>query len=306
MKKITLLSLLLLITIPTIAQVSIPDVNFETELIAQGIDTDGLVNGQISTADALAKTGTLNVSSKSITDLTGIEAFTNITRLNCEFNNLNALNISALTGLLRVRCKNNNISTLNVSSNTLLTRIWAQNNDITAINTVSNSNLQQLRVQNNDLTVLDVSSNSNLIQLRCQGNNLTELNAKTGNNTNMTFFIANNNPSLACIEVDDITYADANFTKDATATFSTDCSTLSNLDFDLTQDLSIYPNPTSNSIVVSSASNITSLKLYNLLGELIMVVKNRNKLDLSNLNSGIYLVNIQTEKGKITKKVIKN
>lgn len=285
MKKITSLLLLILST-PTIAQVSIPDINFETELITQGIDTDGVVNGQISTADALAKTGTLNVDSKSISDLTGIEAFTNITRLDCTFNNLIALDISALTGLIQLRCRNNNI---------------------TAINTTSNPNLEILRVHNNELTVLDVSTNSNLIQLLCQGNSLTELNVKTGNNTNMTAFFAQNNPSLVCIEVDDAAYADANFTnKDATASFSTNCSTLSTSDFDLTQDISIYPNPTSNSITISSATNIISLELYNLLGKRVMVAKNRNKLDLSNLNLGVYLINIQTEKRKITKKIIKN
>lgn len=283
MKKITYL--LLLASFPILAQVSIPDVNFETELITQGIDTDGVVNGQISIADALAKTGTLNVDSKNISDLTGIEAFTNITRLDCIFNNLNALDISALTGLIELRCRNNNL---------------------TAINTVSNPNLEKLRVHNNELTVLDVSTNSNLIQLLSQGNNLTELNVKTGNNTNMTGFFAQNNPSLTCIEVDDAAYADANFTKDATSTFSTDCATLSTSDFNLTQNISIYPNPTSSSVSISSATKILSLELYNLLGKRILITKNSNKLDLSNLNSGVYLVKIQTEKGETTKKIIKN
>ena len=283
MKKITYL--LLLITLPTIAQVSIPDLNFETELIAQGIDTDGLVNGQISNADALAKTGTLNVDDKNISDLTGIEAFTNITRLDCNFNNLNALDFSAITGLLQVRCRNNNI---------------------TSINTTSNTNLQELRIHNNELTVLDVSSNSNFIRLLCQGNNLTELNVKTGNNINMTAFFAQNNPSLTCIEVDDAAFADANFTKDAAASFSKNCNTLSTSNFNKTQNIDLFPNPTSNSITVTSTTKIVSLELYNLLGKRVMLIKNKSKLDLSNFNSGLYLLKIQTEQGIITKKVIKN
>ena len=283
MKKTTYL--LFLITIPIIGQISIPDLNFETELIAQGIDTDGLVNGQISNADALAKTGTLNVDNKNIADLTGIEAFTNITRLDCTFNNLTALDFSAITGLLQVRCRNNNI---------------------TAINTTSNTNLQELRIHNNDLTVLDVSSNSNLTRLLCQGNNLTELNVKTGNNINMTAFFAQNNPSLNCIEVDNVAFADANFTKDAIAIFSTDCSTLSNVNFDLAQNISIYPNPTSSSISIFGSSTITNLEVYTLLGKRVLVSKNENKLDLSALNPGVYLLKIKTKKGITIKKVIKN
>lgn len=304
MRKTTYL--LLLFAFPIFAQVSIPDSNFETELIAQGIDTDGIVNGQISTADALAKTGILNVDNKNIADLTGIEAFTNISRLDCEYNNLNTLNLSTLTELLQIRCRNNNITSLNVSNNTLLTHFWAQSNALTTINTTSNANLQQLRVQNNNLTTIDISSNTNLVQLRCQGNNtLAELNAKNTNNTNMTFFIANNNPSLTCIEVDDVEYADANFSKDPASSFATNCSTLNTLDFNTSQNIGIYPNPTTNSIIVTGTTKIKSLELYNLLGKRIMMVKNNSKLDLSKINPGLYLVIVKTTKGEFTKKIIK-
>ncbi|MDO6598722.1 T9SS type A sorting domain-containing protein [Tenacibaculum sp. 1_MG-2023] len=326
MKKITFI--LFLCSITTFAQVSIPDVNFETELIAQSIDTDGIVNGQISNADALAVTGTLNIDSKNISDLTGIEAFTNLTQLHCEYNNLSTLDVSTLTSLKQLRCRDNNLSTLNVDSNTALThlrfrgnnistinianntlliQVFAQSNMLTAINTTSNTILEQLRVQNNNLSSLDISSNSSLIQLRCQGNsNLAELNGKNGNNTNMTFFLANNNPSLSCIEVDDVAYADANFTKPASAIFSTNCTTLLTSDYDLAQKTIIYPNPTSNSISISSPNEITSLEVYTLLGKLVLISESKKTIDLSSIKSGIYLLKIKSEKLELVKKIIKS
>lgn len=301
MKKITYL--LLLISFPTLAQVSIPDVNFETELIAQGIDTDGVVNGLISNADVLAKTGTLDVDSKMIADLTGIEAFANINRLYCENNNLTALDISALTGLTQLRAGNNNLSTLVVTTNTALTQLLFDNNNISTINVSNNTLLTKINAHNNALTSINLSSNTALEILRLQSNNLSDLDVS--NNSSLTLFTCPSNPSLICIKVFDVAYAEANFTKPADATFSTSC-TLNTSDFNLMQNISIYPNPTSSSVSISSSTKILSLELYNLLGKRILITKNSNKLDLSNLNSGVYLVKIQTEKGETTKKIIKN
>ncbi len=60
------------------AQISIPDANFEGALVTFGMDTDGIVNGQISTTDALAITN-LSLDNQGVTDLTGINSFTNLT-----------------------------------------------------------------------------------------------------------------------------------------------------------------------------------------------------------------------------------
>lgn len=59
---------------------AIPDVNFEQVLINLGIDSDGTINGQILTADALQVTHLYITSSSPnsfIQDVTGIEAFVN-------------------------------------------------------------------------------------------------------------------------------------------------------------------------------------------------------------------------------------
>ena len=59
--------------------VNIPDANFKSYLLANsGINTNS--DSEISIAEAQAFTGELLINGLSISDLTGIEAFVNITR----------------------------------------------------------------------------------------------------------------------------------------------------------------------------------------------------------------------------------
>ena len=86
MKTKVLTLTIALLTLFSYAQyTSIPDSNFEQALIDLGIDSEGTLDGQVLTADIIGVT-TLNVSSKGITDLTGIQAFTALETLHCYSN----------------------------------------------------------------------------------------------------------------------------------------------------------------------------------------------------------------------------
>ncbi|MEJ6776227.1 MAG: hypothetical protein QNK85_02750 [Crocinitomicaceae bacterium] len=71
-----------------------------------------------------------------------------------------------------------------------------------------------------------MSSCTALTLLDCSNNQLECLNVKNGNNTSFTlFFYAEGNPSLTCIEVDDVNYSTTNWTNiDSQTSFSTSCS----------------------------------------------------------------------------------
>ena len=183
--------------------VNIPDVNFKAELVNNtNINTNG--DTEIQTTEATAFTGTVNVIGKQISDLTGIEAFVNITSLRCENNNLTSLDVTQNTSLNFLFCIGNQLTSLDVSSNTLLTG---------------------LRCDFNQLTSLDVSSNTLLTFLRCDSNQLTSLNVANGNNTNINLFDASLNPNLTCITVDDINYSTTNWVNiDSQTSFSTKCN----------------------------------------------------------------------------------
>jgi len=79
-------------------KVEIPDKNFEQALIDLKIDTDGKVNGYLLKSDA-QKVTYLDVSNKKIRDLSGIEAFTSLSFLDCSNNQLTNLNLSNNIGL---------------------------------------------------------------------------------------------------------------------------------------------------------------------------------------------------------------
>ncbi|MFD1079575.1 leucine-rich repeat domain-containing protein, partial [Longispora fulva] len=80
----------------------IPDPNFEQALIDNGIDSDGIANQYILKSDAEAVSGRLEISGKGISDLTGIEAFVNITELQAGENNLTSVDISKNTELVKI------------------------------------------------------------------------------------------------------------------------------------------------------------------------------------------------------------
>nr|WP_299205020.1 T9SS type A sorting domain-containing protein [uncultured Brumimicrobium sp.] len=118
--------------------VNIPDANFKTRLLEHGtilngpgispIDTDG--DGEICESEAQAYTGRIQLAFQGISDLTGIEAFTSVTELNCVHNNLTNLDVSANTALIRLECFNNQLTSLNVANgnNNLMSTMAAHNN----------------------------------------------------------------------------------------------------------------------------------------------------------------------------------
>ena len=84
--------------------------------------------------------------------------------------------------------------------------------------------LTTLFCYNNQLYSLDLSNNSNLFDVSCSNNQLTSLSVKNGNPTGIWYFTAINNPDLACVEVDNVAYANYNWLIDNTAVFSTNCN----------------------------------------------------------------------------------
>ena len=118
--KVTISLLLLFFGSFLFAQTTaIPDANFEQNLIDLGIDTNGL-NGNILNTDAQAVTN-LATSVNTITDFTGLEAFTNVLTLNLGNNQFATLPLTTLTVLEELIFNNNDaLASLDLSSNTAL------------------------------------------------------------------------------------------------------------------------------------------------------------------------------------------
>lgn len=75
--------------------------------------------------------------------------------------------------------------------------------------------------------------------------------------------------------------------------------------------ISIYPNPSVNhEFSISTEIDLTSIVIYNINGQIIQEINNPTKIDnsykVNNLSSGFYLVQISSENGLVTKKVLVN
>jgi Secretion system C-terminal sorting domain len=88
-------------------------------------------------------------------------------------------------------------------------------------------------------------------------------------------------------------------------------STLSVDDFEQRNSLSLYPNPSNSVLNVEFSSNISQgkVEIFDLLGKQVftqsIVSNNFTEIDVTNWETGLYLVKISSENGEETKRFIK-
>ena len=148
-----------------------PDDNF-IAYVELGCDKDH--DGTLS-QDELNRVTELYVDHANIKDLTGIELFPNLDKLDCKYNNLTRLDVSKITKLTKLYCESNQLTGLDLSKNTALTELYCESNHLTSLDLSKNTALTELNCQDNQLTSLDLSKNTALTKLYCALNQLTSL-----------------------------------------------------------------------------------------------------------------------------------
>ena len=153
-----------------------PDENFR-DRVAFYCDKDH--DGTLS-QDELNRVTELYVDHANIKDLTGIELFPNLDKLDCKYNNLTRLDVSKNTKLTKLYCESNQLTGLDLSKNTALTELDCALNQLTGLDLSKNTALTELNCQDNQLTSLDLSKNTALTILGCSGNNRQITVGETG------------------------------------------------------------------------------------------------------------------------------
>ena len=148
-----------------------PDENF-CDRVAFYCDKDD--DGTLS-QDELNGVTVLIIDHAYIKDLTGIELFPNLEKLDCKNNNLTCLDVSKNTKLTVLYCEYNHLTSLDLSKNTELTELNCHDNQLTSLDLSKNTALTKLDCALNPLTSLDVSNNPALTYLNCNYNQLTSL-----------------------------------------------------------------------------------------------------------------------------------
>jgi len=369
-KYLLLFIVFFVITLTKAQKTYIPDDNFELKLIEQGYDS-GPLDDSVLTAD-ISELLFLDVSSSSISDLTGIEDFLSLISLKCNENLLTTINVANNVNLIilechtnqltsldvlnnpsikDLHCNHNQLTSINVSNNPILKLFNCFDNMITSIDITNNTALESLSIYKNQISHIDVSNNlalktlscsenlltsldlsnnlaleflicrenqiesldlsnnSNIRSAVCHSNQLESLNISNGNNTACTFFTANNNPDLYCIEVDNEIYStstwvngDTYFEFDSQTAFSEDCSSFIGLeDGHYGNTFILYPMPISNTLMVELDSK-SKYTIYTMQGQEVLLSghlqNGKNTLDLSSLNTGLYTLNMTLENGK--------
>lgn len=224
---------------------SIHDANFEAYLESINVG-NGIANDKLVNKESIQVLTILNIADKNIADITGIEDFSSLVELDARNNTITQVDLSKNTSLEKLYLANNQITSIDFSNNTSLKIIDVGENQLTDIdvhlltdleslscyknqlsntNLYSNKNLLAFIANENQLKAVDIRENKNLFWIDVDDNLLENLTIKNGSNTKITTFSATGNPNLTCIEVDDITFSNTNWTnKDAQSNFSIDCA----------------------------------------------------------------------------------
>jgi Leucine-rich repeat (LRR) protein len=235
MKKIILFISCFLIFLKGIGQYVSVDSAFEQVLINQNIDSEGIADDRILLSDALSIT-TLNLSGSEqlvnnppglgLTNINGIEHFTNLEILRIEGNDLSNLNLSQNKLLKELRAWNNDMETLNVSGLNNLETVGLNFNNLSNVDFSTNTAIQELDITDNNLTSISMGNKENLGKFTLSNNpNLNTLNI-SGSDGSLLTFDTRGNINLSCIEVSNLSNAlsQTGWFKDSTTNYSENCS----------------------------------------------------------------------------------
>lgn len=291
MKKLYIF-LFSLIFVKSLAQITaIPDANFEQFLIDLGIDSDGVVNGQVLTSDVENVTD-LDISFQDlIQDITGIEAFLSLENLD--------VSMTPLSGVLDLSANINLISLIANGGGDnfvlMIEKIILNNNpNLEEIIAPEVWTLEQIDLKTGEEDVSDLT-----------------INIWIYTDFSMPISEAPSNENI-CIQV-----TDANAAQNGGGVYSnwqiiTNSNTeFNNFFFSETCTLSVhqfesiavelYPNPTQNHFNIKTSQVIEKIRIYDVSGKLVYSENGKQsalKIATEAWQKGLYFVNLSFENGQ--------
>ena len=170
-----------------VATTQIADSNFEQLLINLGFDY-GNIDGEVPTANidnvTVLDIPSSNISNMSISNLDGIEDFTDLEEFSLFLNSVSDIDFSSNTNLKKVTIYNNPLVSINLTQNPLLTDLIISNTSGLTFNNIDltqNSILSLLDLSSNNISAINISGNPQLKTFRIGNNpiNTLELSQNT-------------------------------------------------------------------------------------------------------------------------------
>ncbi|MFP3595202.1 choice-of-anchor J domain-containing protein [Chryseobacterium sp. SIMBA_029] len=89
-------------------------------------------------------------------------------------------------------------------------------------------------------------------------------------------------------------------------TFSIDRPTLAVNDSEVSKKaISVYPNPTTDFVAINGSGKVKNIEIFDIAGKRVEAKLDGNKVDVRNLASGVYIINVEIEGKNFTEKFIK-
>ena len=171
-----------------------PDANFRKYIkgnIAGGRD--------VLTVEERSKVKIININKKDISDLKGIEAFPNLTELDCGNNSIQKLDLRQNPMLITLKCNKNQLTQLDLSKNPDIDYLNCSENQLEQLDVSHLKDLVTLNCSHNDLEQLDVKNSKWLRELDCSKNELTKLDVDVTHKPNLERVECQNNQLTSLI-----------------------------------------------------------------------------------------------------------
>lgn len=205
----------------------------------------------------------------------------------------------------------NRLTEIDLTPATNIELFWAYDNRFEEIDLSGSPSLQTISLADNDeLVSADFSQNVNLIELDVRFNDgLRTFNIQNGNNENLEYMLATSNISLECVVVDDV---DA--TRPPCGSFSgwclgsvvilTEDECILGVDDQALVDFYLFPNPGTDQLNIQTDHLLESVVIYSQLGTPVKQSEDTT-VDISDLSSGLYFVQVTVDGLRSVQKFIK-
>ena len=171
-----------------------PDPNFRNY-----IKTYKAGGQNVLTVEQQRKVTTIEINNKGVSDLKGIEAFPNLTELNCGNNSIQKLDLRQNPKLKTLKCNKNQLTQLDLSKNPDIDYLNCSENQLKQLDVSHLKDLVMLNCSHNDLEQLDVRNSKFLETLYCSSNRLTELDADVTHKSRLARVECQNNQLTSLI-----------------------------------------------------------------------------------------------------------
>lgn len=287
------------------------DVNFKNALVntncinidsSPGADIDADINndGEIDLTEALLVTN-LTINNQNISNIDEISYFSNLQYLSCGQNSITSIEFFDNNILQSLICNDNLINTITLNNLPNLINLYCSGNLMTDIDLSSTGFIEG-----------DFSNNPNLqtVQLKNGVANFCQILLMQGVDYTCSMFLNCPALRLVCLDQEDLDSSlYYSFVPQELVTFNTNSNcTLSSNTFN-NNNLKIYPNPFKDYLFLSSEDNLKleKITIFNSLGQIVYVNSlNFKNIDVSQLNSGYYFIEIVSDQGRKIEKVIKH